>query len=83
MNANTEKWAEAEDVFDPAMDDRLSQEYVSIQDNKSPIWKPVTEVFGKKAIYNARIDKEASDKTIKANEKEIKEIINIVFECKK
>ena len=43
----------------------------------------MTEVFGKKAIYNAGIDKEASDKTIKANEKEIKEIINIVFACKK
>lgn len=83
LNANTEKWAEAEDVFDPAMDDRLSQEYVSLQDNKSPIWKPVTKVFSKNAIYNARIEKKASDKTIKANEKEIKEIINIVFACKK
>lgn len=85
LNADIKKWAKALDVFDLSgkEDDRLSREYVSVQDDKSPIWKPVTEVFGKKAIYNAGIDKEASDKTIKANEKEIKEIINIVFACKK
>lgn len=85
LNADIKKWANALDVFDSSgeEDDRLSREYVSVQDDKSPIWKPVTEVFGKKAIYNAGIDKEASDKTIKANEKEIREIINIVFECKK
>ena len=81
--SNTKEWKSVKDVYDENADDRLSRENVSMQDDKSPIWKPVTEVFGKKAISNAGIDEKASNKTIETNEREIKEIIKIVFECKK
>lgn len=81
--SNTKEWKSVEDVYDESEDDRLSRENVSMQDDKSPIWKPVTAVFGKKAIYNAGIDKKASTDTITKNETEIKEIISIVLACKK
>ena len=80
---NTKEWHKLEDVFDSTVEDRLSRENVSMQDDKSPIWKPVMKVFGKNAIYNAGIDKKSSQATIEKNEDEIKAIINIVLACKK
>ena len=79
---NTNEDATVENVFDSSEGDCLSRDYVSLRDDKSPIWKPVEKVFGKN-VHNANINKKASPDTISKNESEIQAIINIVFACKK
>lgn len=83
---NKKKDATAENVIDTSTSDFISREFVSKQDNKSPIWVPVRKVFGKDGkltVHSGIIAKTTSDETKKIIETEIRAIAKIVFDCKK